>query len=293
MPTAAAAPPPVHHAHACLNCGAHVADRYCGHCGQDGHTHRFTLGHLLLHDLPHSVWHVDKGLPRTLWQLVKRPGSAITEYLAGRRASYFSPLSYLLLLAGLSALLMSAIHLNPYAAAPDTPRLLVLTMERYLSTVFKYPSATYVLLLPLNALLSRWLLKPTGYNYAEMLISQAFIAGTLSVLAMLLMVPLVLLFVHSAHFSIISQLPLLLSLGYPAWVYRQLLEPAGISAAGKWTRAVLTSALQLLVMFVAALVFMVYLAVTLARQDPSLLTDFQARMAKQQPARPTPPVPRP
>ena len=49
----------------CLDCGAALTDRFCAHCGQPADTHRITLKHLLLHDLPHSVWHVDKGLAFT------------------------------------------------------------------------------------------------------------------------------------------------------------------------------------------------------------------------------------
>ena len=87
------------HPHTCLDCGAALTDRYCAHCGQPADTHRITLKHLLLHDLPHSVWHVDKGIAYTFYRMLTRPGLTIRGYLAGQRTRQFRPVSYLLLLA--------------------------------------------------------------------------------------------------------------------------------------------------------------------------------------------------
>jgi len=126
----------------CLDCGAALTDRFCAHCGQPANTHRITLKHLLLHDLPHSIWHVDKGLAFTFWQMLTRPGLTIRGYLAGQRTRQFRPVSYLLLLVGLSALVMSAFHLDlqqAMLAAQSTKAgsppvaLMAVVMERYLS----------------------------------------------------------------------------------------------------------------------------------------------------------------
>ena len=74
--------PPAHHN--CLDCGAALTDRFCAHCGQPANTHRITLKHLLLHDLPHSIWHLDKGIAYTFWQMLTRSGLTIRGYLAGQ-----------------------------------------------------------------------------------------------------------------------------------------------------------------------------------------------------------------
>ena len=72
----AALDPAVHHLPAaCLNCSTLVPDRFCGHCGQDAHhTHRLPLAHML-HEIPHSIWHVDKGILYSIWNILIRPGS--------------------------------------------------------------------------------------------------------------------------------------------------------------------------------------------------------------------------
>lgn len=73
----------------CLNCGTELQDLYCPHCGQKGSTHRYSLKSLLTHDLLHSVWHVDKSILRSWWQVLKAPGREAHKNIAGKRAGQF------------------------------------------------------------------------------------------------------------------------------------------------------------------------------------------------------------
>ncbi|WP_139920546.1 DUF3667 domain-containing protein [Hymenobacter sp. DG01] len=267
---------------ACLNCGTLVADRFCGHCGQDvHHTHRLTLRFLLLHDLPHSIWHVDKGIGYTFRQMMTRPGATLHEYMAGRRAQHFRPISYLLLICAVCMLLLSAVGMNPMAASQqaDMPRLLQLTMERYLQLYTKYPTLIYVVLLPGNALLATWLLRPARFNFAEMLLSQAFISGTTTVISTVVMLPMMLLipyFPVLQQYLVLGMLPFTV---YTAWVYRQLLEPARLSVGAKWARSIGTVVLQTILLFASIMLVYVAIIASLIRQDPTLLKDFQQRRA--------------
>jgi hypothetical protein len=80
----------------CANCGAALADRYCGRCGQDGHA-SLSLGHFL-HELVEGLFHVDSKFWRTLRMLLTRPGVLTDQYLAGKRHSYSPPFrSYLVI----------------------------------------------------------------------------------------------------------------------------------------------------------------------------------------------------
>jgi len=78
----------------CLNCGAPVAARYCGECGQMAHLHR-SLG-AIGHDLAHGVLHLDGKFWRTLPLLVWRPGDLTRRYIHGERAKFVSPLGMFL-----------------------------------------------------------------------------------------------------------------------------------------------------------------------------------------------------
>ena len=262
----------------CLDCGAALTDRFCAHCGQPADTHRITLKHLLLHDLPHSVWHVDKGLAFTFWQMLTRPGLTIRGYLAGQRTRQFRPISYLLLLVGLSALVMSAFQADLQqvllaaqpAKAGEHPVLLSVVMERCLSTYTKHPSLVQLVLMPFNALVAWLLLRRAGYNYAEVLLANAFMTGTLTVLSLAFLLP-ALLTRNPAFLQLVSQLMVIPTLVYSFWVHAQLLLAApALGAARRYGRALGISLLQFGVMLLAGFVFAIVLTFQVLRERPDL-----------------------
>ena len=94
----------------CKNCNTVVDGNFCPQCGQASNTHRIN-GLFFLHDIPHSILHVDKGFPYTFYQLIKRPARALDEYLAGRRVKYYRPLSYVLIMSTICVLIVSRIRI--------------------------------------------------------------------------------------------------------------------------------------------------------------------------------------
>ncbi|WP_310392137.1 DUF3667 domain-containing protein [Hymenobacter sp.] len=265
--------------HACLDCGAALTDRFCAHCGQPADTHRITLKHLLLHDLPHSVWHVDKGIAYTFYQMLTRPGLTIRGYLAGQRTRQFRPVSYLLLLTGLSALVMSAFQVDlhramlisqPATAGGPPAALMSVVMERYLSIAMKHPYLMQLVLMPLNALVAWRLLRRAGYNYAEVLLANAFIGGTLTVLNLTLMLP-GLLAGNQTFLKVTSQLIFIPTIFYSLWVNAQLLLAApALTAARRYGRALGISLLQIGVLLLAAVVCIAVLTVQVLNERPDL-----------------------
>jgi hypothetical protein len=80
----------------CANCGAHLADRYCGRCGQDSHA-SLSFGHFV-DEFVEGLFHVDSKFWRTLRALLTRPGLLTQEYLDGKRLRYSPPFrSYLVI----------------------------------------------------------------------------------------------------------------------------------------------------------------------------------------------------
>ena len=263
----------------CLDCGAALTDRFCGHCGQPANTHRINLKHLLLHDLPHSIWHVDKGIAYTFWQMLTRPGLTIRGYLAGQRTRQFHPVSYLLLLVGLAALVMSAFHLDlqqamlatqsPKAGGPPVA-LMTVVMERYFSIAMRHPSLMQLVLLPLNALVAWRLLRRAGYNYAEVLLANAFIVGTFTVLNLAILLP-ALLVGNSAFLLLAWKVAFILTLVYTLWVNAQLLLAApALTAARRYGRALGIFLLQIGVLVLAAAVCIAVLTFQVLRERPDL-----------------------
>jgi Protein of unknown function (DUF3667) len=75
----------------CLNCGEALSQRFCPACGQAAIDPNPTLGEFV-HEAASEFLHWDGKLAATFRLLFSRPGELTREYLAGRRASYLSPL---------------------------------------------------------------------------------------------------------------------------------------------------------------------------------------------------------
>ncbi|HSO46590.1 MAG TPA: DUF3667 domain-containing protein, partial [Rhizobiaceae bacterium] len=82
------------HQAACLNCATPLAGEYCHACGQRGHVHRTLTA--FFHDLLHSVVHFEGKVWKTLPRLAWRPGELTRDYVAGKRASFVSPMALFL-----------------------------------------------------------------------------------------------------------------------------------------------------------------------------------------------------
>ncbi len=81
---------------ACSNCGVRLAERYCGHCGQDSHF-ILTVRHLLS-EFIEGMFHFDSTFWQTFLPLLFKPGYLTEQYLAGRRKHFAPPFrSYLVL----------------------------------------------------------------------------------------------------------------------------------------------------------------------------------------------------
>ena len=95
----------------CKNCNEPLVGKYCSNCGQSAGVQRISIS-TLIHDLPHAVFHIDKGILFNFVQLLKRPGRAIEDYLSGKRKSFFHPASYLVLALVLNYLVVKITNLH-------------------------------------------------------------------------------------------------------------------------------------------------------------------------------------
>lgn len=227
---------------ACLNCAAPLTGPFCAQCGQDAHTQRFTWGYLL-HEIPHSVWHVDKGLPYTIWEMLRRPGPTMRRYLAGQRVNLFRPLALVLLVAGIASFLILVLHVQVMPELPArTPA------EQHTQAVsriaMKYFAWFTVALLPGYALLSWALLRRLRYNFVEHFMANALVMGTVMVLQ-LLFLPLLRATQGTAQFGTVYVVENLAMPLYQAWAFTSL----GLGAyrlAGSLWRGIVIMALGFL-----------------------------------------------
>lgn len=241
---------------ACLNCGSPVPGHFCGHCGQDAHTHRFTLGHLL-HEIPHTVLHVDKGLLYTAKELALRPAPTLRRFLAGQRVPHFRPLAYVLLIAGVSAFLFTALHLRPYLAEDPNVGPAGRQLQAHLADgTGKYWRWIAVGALPLTAFLAWRLLRRAAFTYAEWLVINAYLLGTASLLTMPFFVPYYLVN-GTAQMKPVGLCSGVVVMAYHTWAYAGLLAPTGRSAVQRYARGFFTTVLSngVLMLFMWAVMY--------------------------------------
>jgi hypothetical protein len=162
----------------CLNCSYPLTGNFCTECGQRSRLKRINF-HSLAHDIPHSVFHVDKGFAYSFVQLLKRPGRTIREYIEGKRISHYSPVAYLLILCAASSFfshLISAYLEKVNPAAIGTNEGLVVDHEtaRFFSA---YPALVFCLMLPVISFWSWLFNRDQKYNYWENVVLNIYLVA--------------------------------------------------------------------------------------------------------------------
>ena len=165
----------------CKNCSEQVDQKYCPNCGQKATTGRISLPGLI-RDLPHAVFHIDKGILFNVVQLFKRPGPAIIDYLDGKRKNFFHPASYLVIALVLNYLVVKITDLHFYdeGELATMSALEAQAIKDYDGTQWWFLEHTYMYILPaipsstLFLFLIFRLMKQT-YNVAETAVVVLFV----------------------------------------------------------------------------------------------------------------------
>ncbi|MFM9985765.1 MAG: DUF3667 domain-containing protein [Flavobacteriales bacterium] len=199
-------------AHVCLNCGHKYAGNFCNECGQKAKVKRLDW-HYLVHEIPHSIFHIDKGFFFTLKEMLKHPGVVIQEYLNGKRAKYFPPLTYLFILGTIAGLVYLRIPFVELSGNDAPGKAFV---EKFLHLFGKNYNFVTLASIPLFGLIT-WLFYKKERNFVEITTAHFFIFGTIN---LMMLISAVALF-HPPQWllSITNILSTLLMLGYQVWCY--------------------------------------------------------------------------
>ena len=97
--------------HECPTCGTHYEGNYCPRCGQSCKIGRYSFKNALLLYL--DVWGVgNRGMFRSVRDLLLRPGYMIRDYLRGMQMAYFPPFKMFFLLIALSLVVDSGLNIQ-------------------------------------------------------------------------------------------------------------------------------------------------------------------------------------
>jgi len=128
-----------------------------------------------MHEVQHSLFHVDRGLFFTIKELFTRPGFAIREFLEGKRAGRFKPLATLVVVATAYSLLYRLIPPDLGRIAKGSAEFALL--ETLNSWMGKYYALMELALLPLLAFSSWIAMRKYGHNYVEHSVIQTYLAA--------------------------------------------------------------------------------------------------------------------
>ena len=97
--------------HVCATCGTEFHGNYCPRCGQKAAIGRYSFKSAFLLFL--DVWGLgNRGMFRTIRDLLLRPGYMIRDYLNGMQMAYFPPFKMFFLLIALSVLVESGLNVK-------------------------------------------------------------------------------------------------------------------------------------------------------------------------------------
>ena len=159
----------------CKNCDTVFNGNFCPNCSQSASTKRIDA-HYLLHDIPHSILHIDKGLPYTFFQLCINPGKTLLAYLSGQRVRFFKPFAYVIILSTLSSLFIKIVSKETHANESSN----------ILSIFAHYPSILIFALIPIVAFATWIVFIKRQFNYWEHFLMHTYLAAQINIILVLM-----------------------------------------------------------------------------------------------------------
>jgi hypothetical protein len=166
----------------CQNCNTALQGKYCSNCGQSSEIHKIDV-HYLWHDVQHGLLHFDKGILFTTKELFTRPGNSIREFLEGKRAKHFQPISLVLVLAGIYGLLFHFFKINMFenyvVASGSGERVSHINdaIGKMSEWIGQHYSILALLQIPIFTIGTYLCFRKSGYSFVEHLIINTFLIG--------------------------------------------------------------------------------------------------------------------
>lgn len=213
----------------CKNCNHNFEGNFCNNCGQTSNTHEINFKSII-HEIQHSIFHVDKGLLFTTKELFQRPGQTIREYLNGKRVKHFKPFAYIFILSTIYAVLIKVTKKSSFLTdfmigfnsgmTDDKSKSnfdMVAKAVLWMSNHYAY---TTLLILPIISFASYLCFYRTKHNYFQHLILNSFAAGQRTVVYLFIL-PLTYFITDKGTNETIDTLKVYLGVCLTIWTYYQ------------------------------------------------------------------------
>jgi len=201
----------------CKNCGTHFDGDFCSNCGQKAY--KKIDKKYITDELQYTLIHTNKGFLYSLKKIIANPGKTAREYIEGNRVNHYKPLAMLFILSTISAFIMFKIVnttkvMKAYHANASRSSLI---MDDFYSFTVNYNSILMLLLVPLLAFCSWFVIKKWGQNYCEHVVINAYLMIIFTLVTSFLLAPILYfvqdntqLFMNIMQMSFYVLLPLLM-----------------------------------------------------------------------------------
>lgn len=199
----------------CKNCNNTYEGNFCNFCGQSSNVHKINL-HYVIHEIQHSIFHVDGGIFYTIKQLFQRPGNSIREFIQGKRVKHFKPVTFVIILSIIHSFLEHSVK-----SSPLIEDFLLGVFESIKSPILewliRHYSYTALLLIPIFSFASYLSFKKSKFNYFEHLVLNAYTFGQITVI-FIFVFPISYFFPPNSYFDFFKIVP---AIAFTFWTYYQ------------------------------------------------------------------------
>lgn len=202
----------------CKNCGTTFEGNYCPNCAQNASVSRFTMKTLLAESFESSL-DIERGFLGTLKVLALRPGTAIREYIDGKRLSLYVPAKFLLLIGAITTFLSIRYQIFKTGTESNLFEGWHWYTQHFIGFwdfANEYSTLINIIAIPIYSSATYLFFKPVGDNFAEHLVMNIYVVAEQLALIML-MFPLLEIF-PGAKPEIVS-LYTIVVISYNIWVY--------------------------------------------------------------------------
>ncbi len=228
----------------CKNCHHKYKGNFCHNCGQKAATHEIDFK-FVIHEIPHSVFHIDKGILFTIKGLSLHPAKTIRDYIDGKRINHFPPLTYVIILATIYIFIKT---LQVHFGFDE--------VKKGYEIISRYKLQLFLSLIPSYAFIYWLFHKKFGMNFWQHIVAQTFMTGHF---ILILIIPNIIFFCFPDIRSNSKDIALFISFIYYIYVYYQLNKPNVTQKKWLFFRGLLCFIVASIVAFAIPIFGMLYL----------------------------------
>ena len=209
----------------CQNCAEIITGNFCANCGQKTSVHRYSFKQFIKHDLIHGIWNIDNGIFFTIKELFTRPGHSIREFINGKRVGYFSFVTLLVIILGISHFIGEYSQVKLSDLMPEDSKESMNAIESFTK---KYPKFTLLLTIPFYSIFSFLWFRKSKLNLTEHFVLNSYKTVAESIIGLIFTV-ITVFYINQKGLMTIYSFVVLFSLIYAFWYYKQFFSIYGYS----------------------------------------------------------------